>query len=397
MTSIFEEIALPKTAFYGMAGSSTRNDSKRIPVRRWAPWHHRGDGWGIYVNHISSQADRLSLSVHLKDRVAGCLMGSAVGEALAAPFVGEWGHAIPSMHKLTEQFQPYSRCEDFPAGQFSDKTQLMLACVEAIVVAEGIRPALVAQAMAELWATGKLVSPNVNLTRSLAKFHRTGNWRDCGAPEGYADSGPAARSGALGLYFIDGPDHLPETVANLARITHADERSVAGAVAIAKAAQTLAHDPNISPCDFAESIALSIEAFDDSFAELVRQVPDIALLPARSALKAMASAGIFDREFDCPIITSFVIPTVLASLWCVIRFGDDWSKATAAAIKLGGNVDALGAIVGSLVGIRLGINAIPFKLRTCVANSSSINRLSEDYSLLLLRASSHPGPPDGLW
>ena len=331
------------------------------------------------------ERNRADRPAALDDRVAGCLVGAAVGAALGAPYEGEWGRSIPSSRTLLERFIPCSVCDDHPLGQFTDETHLMLAGVEAVVVAGGVRPGLVAQAMANVWTAGDLISPNVASVRALARFHRSGDWTTSGAPDGYADNGPAVRSAPLGLYFLEFPDFLPETVADLARITHRDARSVAGGVAVAAAAQLLATRPDVGPEAFADAVASSVESFDAPFAELLEQLPDLAEMPRRSAIRAMASAGIFDRDFDQPIITSFVIPTVLASFWSVLRHGDDWGRAVAAVIRLGGNVDALGAIVGALAGIKLGVQAIPPHLAFAVHGAGRIRRLSRDYAELLQR------------
>jgi ADP-ribosylglycohydrolase len=324
-------------------------------------------------------------TIETADRVAGCLLGGAVGDALGAPFEGDWGQSIPPAKVLLRGFAPYSLVEDYPLGQFTDDTQLTLATVEAILVAEGVRPAAIAESMAELWASGAIVAPNGASSRAALRYLKTGDWSTCGAPEGYAGNGPAARSAVLGLYFLRRPDLLPDTVASLARITHTDTRSVAGAVAIARAAQLLATEPNQTVESFTEEVAASIEPYEDAFAELIRQLPDLAELPAPAALRAMASAGIFDREFDQPIITSFVIPTVLASLWSVLRYGNDWGRAVAAVLRMGGNVDTLGSIVGSLVGIKLGVGAVPEHLSSAVHDAGRIRQLAVEYSKLVAR------------
>src|SRR5205085_11031160 len=114
----------------------------------------------------------------------------------------------------------------------------------------------------------------------------------------------------------------------------------------------------------------------------IGQLPDLALRRAWMARRVIASAGMFDREFEDPIITPFIIPVVLAALWSVLRFGDDWGLAVGAAIRLGGEVDTLGALVGSLMGIRRGASAIPRHLAAHVADAAAIRRLAEDYCRL---------------
>ena len=90
-------------------------------------------------------------------------------------------------------------------------------------------------------------------------------------------------------------------------------------------------------------------------------------------------------EFDMPIITPFVIPTVLAALWCLLRNPDSWSGALASAIRLGGDVDTLGAIVGALGGVRSGIPAIPQQLRQTVQQAGRLEHLALHLHALVTR------------
>src|SRR5262245_11153216 len=90
-------------------------------------------------------------------------------------------------------------------------------------------------------------------------------------------------------------------------------------------------------------------------------------------------------EFESPIITPFVVPTVLASLCCLFRHPDSWPGAGGDAIRLGGDVDTLGAIVGALAGVRLGAGAIPEHLRRTVQNTHELEALALRYHELVTR------------
>lgn len=78
-----------------------------------------------------------------------------------------------------------------------------------------------------------------------------------------------------------------------------------------------------------------------------------------------------------------MIPTVLAALDCVLRYRDSWVDAVTAAVRLGGDVDTLGAIVGALAGAIHGDQAIPPNLRSGVQDSESIQALAVRYHLLI--------------
>jgi ADP-ribosylglycohydrolase len=155
---------------------------------------------------------------------------------------------------------------------------------------------------------------------------------------------------------------------------------------VAQATQLLALRPQVSPEDFAEIVADAVEPFEERFAEILRQLPDLVAMKHDAAARIVATAGMFDRDLSQPIITPFVVPTVLAAFWALLKFGGDWPRAVGSAIRLGGNTDALGALVGALAGAKLGVAAIPPTLRTGVRDGTVIVRLARDYAELLAAA-----------
>ncbi len=281
-------------------------------------------------------------SIELRDRFLGCLLGCAVGDALGAPYEGLWAHSIPGMETLLSGFAEF---EGFPTGQYTDDTQLSLATVEAILEAGDVVPAVVARFVAGLWKTQSVIGPGGACTQAAHRFLKTNDWTSCGAPVGQAGNGTAMRTAVLGLFFLRDTERLADVVADISRITHQDPRSVAGGVAIAKAAQLLTNDV-CSPEEFCQEIAEATEVYEPHFAGMVRELPELIMKSAETTLQHIAWSGMARPEFDKPIITPFVIPTVLAALWCVLQNLDSWSKAVARAIGLGGDVDTLGAIVG---------------------------------------------------
>ena len=97
----------------------------------------------------------------------------------------------------------------------------------------------------------------------------------------------------------------------------------------------------------------------------------------------IAGAGQASPEFRSPIITPFVIPTVLASIYSIVRHRDSWADAVVCAVQLGGDADTLGAIVGALAGAVHGIDAIPANLVDDVQDSESIQVLAARYHALI--------------
>ena len=156
------------------------------------------------------------------------------------------------------------------------------------------------------------------------------------------------RTAAIGLWFGDDRQSLVSTVTDVSRLTHQDPRSIAGGVAIALAANLLARDHTMDASDLCNEIADEIGAIDMELSHLMRSLPHQVNSP--DCKQFIAAAGQPSAEFATPIITPFVIPTVLASIYCIIQHRTSWADAVTSAVQFGGDVDTLGAIVGALSG-----------------------------------------------
>ena len=78
------------------------------------------------------------------------------------------------------------------------------------------------------------------------------------------------------------------------------------------------------------------------------------------------------------MITPFVIPTVLAALWAVLRNPTSWPGAVCEADHLGGDVE-LSVRSSGLAGVRLGASSIPVHLASGVLGSERIHALAGQY------------------
>jgi ADP-ribosyl-[dinitrogen reductase] hydrolase len=136
--------------------------------------------------------------VGLRERVLGCLLGCAVGDALGAPYEGLWPHQIPDQRWLLADF---AEIEGYPKGQYTDDTQLSVATVESLVASGDLSLPHLARSIARLWKRQAVVGPGGACTHAAQTFLRTGDWTTCGAAVGQAGNGTAMRTAVLGLFF----------------------------------------------------------------------------------------------------------------------------------------------------------------------------------------------------
>jgi ADP-ribosyl-[dinitrogen reductase] hydrolase len=314
---------------------------------------------------------------HLSDRVLGCVLGGAVGDALGAPFEGLWARSIPEASALMAGFAEY---EGFPRGQYTDDTQLTVAALQSVVRRRRIDPADIARSISRLWRSQAVVGPGGACTAAADRLLAGGHWSECGAEVGQAGNGTAMRTAALGLLFVRRHSELPTPIAHVSRITHQDPRSIAGGVAVASAARILCERPEVEADALCCAVAEDMRSFDPAFAGLVAELPMHLRGNPTAALEYVAWSGAEMQEFEEVIITPYVVPTVLAAFWAVNRCPTSWPDAVAAVIGLGGDVDTLGAIVGGLMGARLGLDSIPDHLVREVLGTRRLRKLAIRYA-----------------
>lgn len=282
-----------------------------------------------------------------------------------------WGDLIPSNDAL---FRGFGEFEGYPVGQYTDDTQLTIATVEAILEAGDLDCSAIASRIARLWANQAVVGPGGACTRAAHAFLEGADWRSCGAPVGQAGNGTAMRMAVIGLTCLDDPERLPALAADVARITHHDPRSIAGGVGVAKAAQLLADggEPDAALC---ADVARAMEPYEPEFAQLVHELPPRLAEPEDEALHRIAWAGQRRAELERPIITPFVVPTVLACLFSILRHPSSWTEAVGHVLHMGGDVDTTGSITGALMGTKLGLAAIPADLSGAVLDAERLRML----------------------
>jgi ADP-ribosyl-[dinitrogen reductase] hydrolase len=168
-----------------------------------------------------------------------------------------------------------------------------------------------------------------------------------------AGNGPAMRAVVLGVLCSD-LDELKALIHSASHITHRDERAEHGALAIA----VLAH------C-FAQGIADGHELdvvlqHLDKNSELSKNLRLLqpGLDEHQEVEQAMATLGLRHG------VSGYINHTVPVVMYTALRYRDDFSQAVQKMIACGGDTDTTAALVGGLLGVRVGVEAIPEAWRT---------------------------------
>ncbi len=324
-------------------------------------------------------AETPTLRSLLRSRIRGALLGGAVGDALGFPFEGST-HAFMSAlgADVMKAFEAH-RSGYFPAGQFSENTQMTLSTVEAILAAKEFSGREVAKGFLPLWRENRVIGRSTGCTEAISRLlGGTADWRTSGCEEGWAGSGAAERAVPLGLWNYDEAQQLIEQAVLAAEITHRDPRAVAGAVGVAAAAAYSLTHREIILGDWLDEVGGAMTSICPSFAQCLGELPRILSLGESDALNAIEQLGKRERSSETRgEQSSSVVPTIMTAFYWFLRFPDEWVLTVCGCLRSGGDVSTIAAIGAGISGAFNGDGAIPDVLRQTVVDRDRILQLAD--------------------
>ncbi|MBG0824936.1 ADP-ribosylglycohydrolase family protein [Planomonospora sp. ID91781] len=271
------------------------------------------------------------------ERAAGAVIGSAVGDALGAPF--EFGPAGAFSARFPAPGAGEMRAGGgWEAGEATDDTQMAVHVAESLLERGGLDlPDVFARF--QRWAADDPKDIGVQTEDVLSR----GLPWDQAADAHYRSSHRAAGNGALmraassAVYFArDGRQVTMEAGRRLAALTHGDPAAWEGTAV------------------FHELVRLALDGADPTAA-----LPEI--LAAVRPEHRERYAVVLDPAWHPSRATEFngaVWPCLGSAVWAV-RTTSDFEDALRAAIDLGGDTDTVAAVTGGLAGAVYGLGAIP--------------------------------------
>ncbi len=311
----------------------------------------------------------------LRDRFRGALLGVAIGDALGLPFEG-----LPpgscARAQLTEDFAARPRGGKLAKGQWGEGTACALAVAEAFAGRASLDGADIARRIQHAWTSGEIPVAGRALREAMEKLEQGQPWNTAGAPTGRAGNGPAVRSIALGLWCAFEPRKLPRDAQMIAVITHKDPRAAAGAAAIGAAvAFQLAGGRSSREC--VRHAAEAARQLDRGIGDDLATVEELLSVSSEAAAIQLSRLGLSAGDRPQPGISTFVLPSVGFALHCALRADGDLRVACEAAIRAGGDVDAVSAMAGAIVGARVGAAQLPARLKKGVRDPERIVRAAD--------------------
>ncbi len=320
------------------------------------------------------------------DRVRGCLLGMAIGDALGAPLEGLGAQQIRAHYQLVTDYVDGARAwKKKPyrwrlPGLYSDDTQQALALCDVVLEHGRIDTDRLAAIYLEMATPeGGYAGAHRGVGRSfrqvLADLRR-------GIPpdrtgQDSAGIGAAMRIAPLALYFADEPEAMHEAVMAASLMTHRDVRSISGALAVAHAVRRLAAGAGRDPsflfrvaadvaraedrivAEAAGSVA-SLGAHARSLSQAIARTEPLLEIPRERALAALAEeANRHGAEPACKRATMGFPPACIPACLYLLLTTESFEEALVEVVNLGGDADSTGAILGALAGAHFGVASIP--------------------------------------
>ena len=285
----------------------------------------------------------------LEESLVGCILGTAVGDALGLPCEALSKRRQRRMFPQTDRYHFV-----FGRGMTSDDTEHTCLVAQALIVSGGDAAAFTKSLAWRLrwWLLGLPANIGMATLRAGVKL-----WLGFGGSRSgvfSAGNGPAMRSAVIGASFGSDLKQMCQLVRSATRITHTDPKAEFGALAVALAASLSSRRPacDVSADGFLDQLTQLIGADGKEFLDLIRRVIESAA--AGQTTEAFAAELGLEKG-----VSGYVYHTVPVSLHAWFAHQADFSSAVTEVIRCGGDADTTAAIVGGLVGARTGKAGIP--------------------------------------
>lgn len=292
----------------------------------------------------------------LKSKFVGCLVGSAVGDALGRSFEGLWTSEL----KIEEGF----------SGRWTDDTHMMIGVAESLIENRGFDGSHMAQTFIlnyerEPWRGYASGPPRVfRWIRSGVAWNEAAKRLFGGA--GSYGNGAAMRVAPVSIFYHDDLGQMRFVAYGQSQITHAHELGKEGA---ALQAYAVALGMNADP-----SLELEPSAFLRKLKDFTRSDTYRRKLEAAEKLLNEMDRLRVVRELGNGVEAYNSVPTAIYSF---LHNHQSFEKALLYAVSLGGDTDTIGAMTGAICGAYRGAEDIPSRWKNRLERKTYIERLAE--------------------
>ncbi|MFQ6064374.1 MAG: ADP-ribosylglycohydrolase family protein [Candidatus Bathyarchaeia archaeon] len=291
----------------------------------------------------------------MRSKFVGCLVGSAVGDALGSSFEGSWS--------------PEVKLETF-SGHWTDDTHMMIGVAQSLIENEGFD----GEHMAEVFVRNYESQPWRGYGPGPPRVFR---WIRSGVPwneaakrlfggAGSYGNGAAMRVAPVGLFYHDDLEKLRRVAYSQSQITHTHRLGMEGA-ALQACAVALAINTD-------SSSTLEPSGFLSRLKSFTRDEVYRRKLERAEELLSETNKGRIVRELGNGVAAHNSVPTAIYSF---LRNHQSFEQAVLYAVSLGGDTDTIGAMTGAISGAYHGAGRVPRRWKNRLEHRDHIETLAE--------------------
>ena len=269
--------------------------------------------------------------MEFRERLAGVLLGTAVGDALGLVCEGMSSKRIARRFGRVDRYHLIGR-----TGYVSDDTEQSALVAQSLARHPAQRDQCVRAFRRSLLGWFWRLPWGIGMATIRSAFRIMLGLRRSGVRS--AGNGSSMRAAIVGAFFHDRPEKRREFCAAIAMTTHTDERAVQGALFVAE----------LTACGPEEARRIVTEP-------LLGEALDRAVALAKRGAPTSEAAEQLKT-------TGYVVHTVPFALYCYLRYGDTPLLALQECIGAGGDTDSIAAILGAWLGARHGEPGLPAHL-----------------------------------
>ncbi|MBD3362052.1 hypothetical protein GF358_04660 [Candidatus Woesearchaeota archaeon] len=322
-----------------------------------------------------------------KEQYLGCIYGLAIGDALGFPnefndrktnllirgneltdFEPTIFNRSKGKTKITGKKRKFIPAEDFPAGTYTDDTQMSLAIARALLKSN-LKKYSIKEIMSNvkeelvLWVNDEQTNrtPGKSCIAGCRKMEQGVSWEESGDYNAKG-CGAAMRSAPLGLIFPNNLEKLIETADAISKCTTKYPPAISAGIGTAYLTALALQKTN--PSTFLKRI-LKKDFFDDTFKQKITQIQDLSSNKNPFEMIEQLGQGWRGEE------------AVAIALYCFLRSPEDYSKSVLTAANIDGDTDSVACITGAISGTYNGITKIPEKWIQNIENSKYLRKIGE--------------------
>jgi ADP-ribosylglycohydrolase len=322
------------------------------------------------------------------DRAAGCLFGSAIGDAMGMPASFMSPEQVKRNYgRITDFLKPSTEQVAHGAlhkAEITDDTQETIILAQTLIEAKGFDEKIFIEKMIR-WAVEQDMLSSTVIGPSTRRFLRAiiggGDYVRIG--KSGDTNGAAMRVAPVGIFYHGDPERACREAMNQARVSHGSVCGLASAAAVA-AAVSLAVEGNSSPEEMMDAAITAAISGEQEGADI--PAPKISrrlMLAKEIADRRMKQASLEAVAYE--LYTLFgagmkSYESIPLSLGVSYAAGFDFKTGLITVINIGDDADTNGAITGAVCGAYSGLEAVPPAWQNRVEQQNSMNllKLAED-------------------